>query len=397
VSLFKRPVEMRTITSVPVAPFNVGSAWNPRTIGVTNAMSVPSVAAAISLLTSNISTLPLDAYRASYSSDGTPERITPPVLLREPSPTLNLQEWLSQLVRSICTHGNAYGYVTERDGFGYPSAIEWLDPASVVVDERAGIRVYLVNGTRVSTEDIVHIRWQPVPGSVVSPSPLDSLRHSVAIALGAMDYKNDWFSNGGVPPGVFKNIDKVVDSTEAETIKERLVAAIQRHQPIVHGSDWDYSTVQMPATSAEYEQTMKSVANAVASVYGVPASRIGGDPGGSMTYSTVEMESIDFVTYCLRPWLERIERHLSALLPSNVYVCFDTDELLRTDTEARWRVNLLKRQIGATSVNEIRANENEPPIPGGDDFTPLAAEITTYTAAKQAAQDGPVPNSGSAA
>ena len=48
---------------------------------------------------------------------------------------------------------------------------------------------------------------------------------------------------------------------------------------------------------AQFIETMKLTATNVAAIYGVPPDRVGGEKSSSLTYSTVEQDSIDFVGF----------------------------------------------------------------------------------------------------
>jgi hypothetical protein len=52
-------------------------------------------------------------------------------------------------------------------------------------------------------------------------------------------------------------------------------------------------------------------------------------------------------------------------------VKFNSDALIRADLKTRWEVNKLRVDMGAASINEIRLQEDQPPLPkGGDEFGP---------------------------
>jgi HK97 family phage portal protein len=100
-------------------------------------------------------------------------------------------------------------------------------------------------------------------------------------------------------------------------------------------------------------------------VYGIPPEMIGGEAGSSNTYANVEQQQINFVMFTLRPWLVRLETAFSALLPDRQYVKFNSDALIRADLKTRWEVNQIRVNLGAASLDEIRAQEDEPPLPNG--------------------------------
>jgi HK97 family phage portal protein len=149
----------------------------------------------------------------------------------------------------------------------------------------------------------------------------------------------------------------------------------------VYGKDWTYNAISVPPEEAQFVETMKLTTNTVASVYGIPPEMIGGESGSSMTYANVEQQQINFVMFTLRPWLVLLETAFSALLPDRQYVKFNSDALIRADLKTRWEVNQIRVDMGAANIDEIRAQEDEPPLPNGQGQqygprTPLPASNT---------------------
>jgi HK97 family phage portal protein len=196
---------------------------------------------------------------------------------------------------------------------------------------------------------------------------------SVSTGLSAQEYTDTWFSSGGVPPGTFKNVNQVVDQKEAALIKQRVVEAIRTRQPIVYGKDWQYDAITLPAGEVSFVETMRMTASQIAAIYGVPPELVGGETGGSMSYSSPQGREIELIQLTLLPWISKLEEHLSALLPRGQFVCFDADSLVRLDPVARWMVYEKQRLIGATNIDEIRNKEHMQPLPDGkgQDYTPL--------------------------
>ena len=366
-SLFGLPEpEERAVTesSVPWAePFNVGSL--SATVNPDAALSLGSVYAANRLLAQSISTLPLKAYRRGDETR-VPLR-TLPVLFNDLVSAGELVPWLHRCVTSLGLRGNAYGLVIRRDGFGFPTLIEWLDPATVTVDDRPGRGRpgWLVSGREVAAEGIVHIPWFTLPGQKLGLSPISAFAKTLGIGLNAQNYATSWFEAGGFPPGVMRNETKTISQTEAEEIKIRVRAAIRSRDPLVTGADWNYTAISVPPEEAQFIETMKMTTNQIASIYGIPPEMIGGESGSSMTYANVEQQQINFVMFTLRPWLVALESAFSALLPDRQYVKFNADALIRADLQTRWEVNKIRVEMGESNIDEIRTQEDKPPLPNG--------------------------------
>ena len=339
-----------------------GENWT--TVSQQRALSLSSVFAANRVIAGTVSTLPLKAYRDL--GDTRQPMATLPQLFEQLRTSGQLRPWLHRFFTSLALRGNAFGLIISRDGFGFPTVIEWLDPALVSVDDRPNVRPgWLFNGREVPREDMVHVPWFTLPGQVLGLSPIGAFATTMGVGLNAQTYASEWFQNGGFPPGTLQNTEKqLISVEEAQIIKARTVQAIKTRQPLVYGRDWKYDPISVPPGEAQFLETIKATATQVAHIYGLPPEEIGGDTGSSMTYATVELNQIKLAG-ALRQWMVTFEEAFSALLPERQYVRFNADALVRTDLMTRWQVNRIRLEVGAANLDEIRAQEDQTPLPNG--------------------------------
>ena len=81
-----------------------------------------------------------------------------------------------------------------------------------------------------------------------------------------------------------------------------------------------------------------------------------------MTYGNREQDSLDLVTFGLRPWLVRFEESLTALLPRPQYAKFNIDAIVRADLETRMRSHAIALAAGIETNAEARDVEDRPPL-----------------------------------
>jgi HK97 family phage portal protein len=379
--------EQRAIDSVP---WDVGGPTRPSTVSADQALGLVPVFAAVRLLASQVASLPLQAYR---KTGDTRARIASPALFVHPSVQGTLYDWLHRCVTSLALRGNAYGLITQRDRDQYPTMVEWLHPDDVFVDDRQASGpgsftnpTWYWQGRIIPAEDLIHIPWFTVPGRVQGLSPIGACAATISTGISAQNYTADWFDNGAVPPGEFRNTAKTINQDEADIISARLTAAIRRRRPLVYGNDWEYKPISVSAHEAKFVETLKMNATQVAAIYGIPPEMIGGEAGGPLTYNTVEQNSLNFLKFTLRPWLELLEGAFYRLTPRPQYVKFNIDGLLRSDLTTRMSAYTTSRNIGLNNIDEIRALEDLPPLPNGrgQDYTPL--EILAKQAGPQPVQ-----------
>ncbi|MFF7183267.1 phage portal protein [Streptomyces sp. NPDC008121] len=353
-------VSKRAITSLPWG----GGGSGMGSVSPERAVALIPLFACVRILADSIASLPVQTYRRN---GGSREILTfVPSLLFAPAARDNLFEWLHKAVVSLALRGNAYGLITARDDFGFPTSIEWLNPDDVWVDElRPTLPVFYWQGQIVPAEQIVHIPWVALPGRVVGLSPVQVFARTIGVGLSATEYGLSWFDNGGTPPAVMKNSGKTINPDEAEEISDRLAARVRARKPLVYGSDWDFTALKVNPEESQFIETMRLNASQIAAIYGVPPEMVGGDSGGSMTYANVEQNAINFVGFTLRPWLARLEAKLSALMPGREFVKFNVDAMIRVDLMTRYQAHHQALEDGWRNRDDIRALEDLPPLPDG--------------------------------
>lgn len=352
-----RSVEQRTLDSVP---WNAGGSLTPASASQERALRMGPVFSAVRLIADTVSTLPLKAYRKQ--GDVRQPITTLPALFRDLDDRGELVTWLKRCVTSLMLRGNAYGYVTARDGMGYPTVIQWLDPSDVSCNDiNPWAPIWYWQGRVIPSEDLLHIPWFVIAGKAQGLSPIEAFAVTTSTGLQAQEYGSSWFAAGGVPPGTFRNTRKEVNQQIASAISDRLVAAVRSRRPIVFGADWEYTPITVPPEQAQFIETMAATATQIAAIYGLPPEYLGGNSGDSLTYSTVEQNQIR-LNQALRPLLVLLEDALSAVLPSRQQVRFNADATARADLKTRYEAYEIAKRIGLLDDDEIRALEDLPPL-----------------------------------
>jgi HK97 family phage portal protein len=346
-----------------VGDMPVSSTYAAVPVNPTTALQHSAVWACVNLIAGSISTLPLAAYRRG---DRDPLPDLPP-LLRQPSATMNLPEWLYAALQSLLLRGNCYGQIVDRAGAGLlPAQCELLAPDRVQVEANGRV-IYRIDGQEVDPASIWHVRAYTSAGNVVGLSPIAHARQAVGLGMAAEKYGAKFFGQSAIPSGVLTT-DHRIDSEQATNLKARWRAAHAGNRDIaVLGDGAKFQAVTISPEEAQFLETTRANAATVCRYFGVQPELIGGESGGSLTYANVEQRALDFLTFGVRPWLVRLEAAISALLSSTTTVKFNAAALVRTDLLTRYQAHESAIRAGWKLRSEVRELEDLPPIAGIDD------------------------------
>lgn len=362
-----------------------------------SALQCGHVLSCVRVLGEDLSSLPLYGYQqvGRYRQPIQPWMATAKFLanpfIDEIRPTTG---WF-RLAASRALRGNAYCYITNRDELGYPTegSLLPLHPDKVNLRRENGHQVWRVNGVVVDAADIWHVPWVTLPGVDLGLSTIEYFAQGIGIALATEAFGAQYFGQGTVMSGVLTS-DQALAEDKVRAVYRRLIkrhgGLRHAHLPLVLEAGLKWQPLTVNPNEAQFLETRGFNRDAIAGFFGVPARRIGatakvGQGGGK----GADSEQNHYVINTLRHWAIAFEDHLVPLLRTGDKARFDLDAMLRADPETRWRIHQTKRAIAAAPVNEIRADEDLPPIadPRADDaFAPLNSAQSgdgTTTAAGQ--------------
>lgn len=337
-----------------------------------NAMTLSAFYACVTLLADTIASLSVKAYRQSGSA---PVEVSPQPRLFQgsgPYPETTWFEWLWMLMESLVVTGNSFGYVTARDGEDRPTAIMPVHPDVLAVQTETlpGATwpevTYRVNGVRLPSHDVVHIKRFPVAGAALGLSPIQKAASAVGLALAAERYGLNYFRDSANPSSVLES-DLPLDDENTRRLQQQWIATHGgKRRPAILSGGVKWRPIAITPNESQFLETRQFQRSEIAMWFRIPPHMIGDTTKTTSWGTGLEQQSRGFVIYTLRPWLTSIEQALSMLLPRGQFAKFNIDGLLRGDVKARWEAYRLGRDTGVYSVNEIRALEDLPPVGDGD-------------------------------
>jgi len=288
-----------------------------------------------------------------------------------PEPRLysHWDEFVVQAYASLATRGDAYVHATDWDWDTFlPSRFMVLDPDKVTVQFDAdGIRRYQLDGADLYTPDVLHLRYLTIPGWPQGLSPLQGAAGNLRSAGALEQYGADLAERGGITWGVLTSDQRITDR-QAEIAQARWTRAAQRRRgaPAVLGNGMKLDTLTLAPKDMALLELRTFDEQRISAAFGVPPFLVGLDQPGGMTYSNVT-SLFDFHWRRLRPVAKRLTNALSAwALPVGRKVHLNAGDYVTPTLQERTPAYKAMAEAGALTVNEWRALENLPPLPGGD-------------------------------
>lgn len=338
-------------------------------IGDFQALRNMTVYGCVQLLANTIAMLPMKAYRDD--GNGFPVEVSKaPKVIEQPVPNMTQYDFKWMMVQSLALRGNFYAYVTGRDENLWPTGLLPIHPDWVQVtvpgDPYTWVEPkYMIGGKEVSGNDVLHIKRFVQPGYPQGLSPIRQAAAAIGMALSVEEYGFRYFRDTANPSGQLVS-SEVIPSTDAEEIQKRWIQSHGgRRLPAVLGGGFKWEPISISPEESQFLQTRQFQDNQIMRMFGIPPHMLGDHTKATSWGTGIEQLSIGFLTFTLNSWLACMEEPFSRILPRPQYVLFDTDVLLRGDTQSRWEAHQLARNIGARNADEIRAMEGQPPIPDG--------------------------------
>jgi len=333
---------------------------------IENAQQSVAVAAAVDLIASVVSELPLDIYTGKGSAR---RQIATPGHLEDPAGDgYGYQDWAYQALYSYLYRGNVYGDILGRSrdsvGQGYITQLLFHHPDRVSGSVVDGKVKWFIDG-QDATSRMYHRRVNPVPGQIEGQSPIRRNAVQVGISLAATRFGKGWFDADANPTGILRNTLGSTDADKSKMVKERFMAALRgTREPIVMGRGWEWQTISVTPEESQFLQTMGYSEAQSARIFGPGIAEIlGYETGGGMTYANVQDRDIQLLKYAIGRWIRRFERIIYDMLPKPQYAILNRDALLETNTLQRYQAYASALGNAAwKEVNEVRELENLPAL-----------------------------------
>jgi HK97 family phage portal protein len=157
-----------------------------------------------------------------------------------------------------------------------------------------------------------------------------------------------------------------------QLLQERFAGAMNSGRPMLLDRGLTWQQLNITPEDAQMLESRKFSGEEICRIFGVPPAMVGYGDKSSNWGTGKEADVLGFVKFTLRRRIKRVEQALQKQLLSaadraaGVSISFNLDALLRADSAGRASFYQSGLQNGWFTINEVRALENLPPVPGGD-------------------------------
>lgn len=302
---------------------------------VKEALGIPAIYRAVSLLSQVASSLQLKEYRNEVEIPAAP-------VVRRPQKEWTPGAFTRDTVFYMASRGEAIWLVTERDVAGFASDLVPVAPETMQSDWN-GIRHdwYRIgnDGRRrdFNPRDVVHIPLMRDPSTGRGIGPLQSCGVAANVAVEADQWAARYFL--GSIPSIYLESKVPLAGNDPDEIKSRWLQDPPNVPKVGYGIEphnlgIDPETAQLTA-SRMYSRGESAL------MFGIPGRMLEySESGTSITYASVGDLATELIRLTLGPaYLEQIEQAFSDLRPRGTEVRYDVEGFERADIKTRYEIH----------------------------------------------------------
>ena len=335
-----------------------------------------AVLSCVRVLAESIASMPFNVYRRipGGGKEIAEDHPLQDVLAYEPNDWMTSFEWREWMQSQMLLWGNAFSLIKP----GRRGSVDQLIPLhasrmEIVRLENGRLQYqYREDGkptpTNYRQDQIFHLRWLS-SDAVTGYVPTTLSQDAIGLARATELYSSSFFGNGA-QSGTYIETDQPFKPDAIQRFKQQWDEAhrgpMKAFGTVVMPHGFHKKTDPVNNQHSALIETRRHQLAEVARAYRVPLHML--NDLGDVRHSTVEQAAIDFVTFGLYPHCRRWQfacRRDLITQDRDYFVEFDTTALLAGDFAARAQFMREAFNMGALSVDEIRAQIGYNPLPDG--------------------------------
>ncbi len=343
------------------------------TVNEEKSLTLTSVWSCISIISRTMATMPLPVYRrVDKNKDIAYDSPLYDLLHNNPNPEQTTYQWRSLMSVHQLLWGAGISWIEFDKKTGQPVAL-WPIPPWRASPERtkSGDLVYKVTmfdgGTKVlqASEVVVFESMSTTRDRWISPIQIH--RETIGAAVVVKEFGAKIFGQGVNPAGTLSGVTfGKEDSQESLRRKYGGYEGLgNAHKLMFIEEGMKFDKIGLPPQDAQYLETRKFNVTEIGRIFNVPNFMLNLSDGSSNWGTGLEEQKGAFMTFTMLPYTTQWEQELKKkLFFTTIYFPeFNMEGLLRANLKARTEAYWKLWQMGALNPDEIRAKENQNPLP----------------------------------
>jgi len=347
------------------------------------ALNIPTLAGCIELMSNTIAMLPVKLYVEEGGKVSEVLNDNRTKLLNDDTlDTLDGFQFKKALIMDYLLKGNGYAYINKQQGQVISLHYVKEEQVSININSNPIFKNYdvLVYGDTYKPYDFIKLLRNTRDGAT-GTGIIESNPKLLSVCYNSLDYENTLAKTGGNKKGFIKAATKLTQEV-IDLLKQQWNNMYSKNSEncvvLNNGLDFQEST----STSTEMQMNENKITNGdeICKILNVPPSILAGD--GKQTPQDKEK----FIQLAILPHLKALETALNRDLlqykerngVKSFYFAIDTKDLLKGDIEKRFKAYEIAIKNKILGINEIRYQEDKPPIEAFNDIAILGLNDVLY-------------------
>lgn len=348
-------------------------------VTASDALSVSTVLACVTLIARSLASVPLILYRRSGAGRA-PADDHPlfPILRDLANPLQTAFDVRQALFSDVLLYGNAYAEIQWSED-GYPVGLWPLPPEQVQLYVNGNELLYRVSGSVFGSD--ARVRWLPerrvhhmrglVVQGLLGVSPLRAA-NAIGLAIATEEFGARYFGEGAHPSVVLSHPAKLTPeavSNLRRSFEAQWSGMSNAHRVAVVGEGVRPEAMRIAPNESQFLETRAFQVEEICRIFGVSPGLVGA--AQTQTYASAEQDLIRFRELTLGPLAKAHEQAISRDLllegeRAGLFARYKLGDLQATDLKTRFDTYMTAKQAGLFTTNEIREMEDYNPVQGGE-------------------------------
>ena len=349
----------------------------------TKSLKEVTVYTCIKILSETLAKLPLKIYQDKSGVRKASDHYLYTLLKLRPNPYMSAVDFWKCLETQRNIYGNAYaapdilrnGKIIGLYPLDASRMSVYVDDVGLLSSSNSVWYIYTDNAGvqhKFNSDEILHFKGVTTNG-LIGLSVIESLRGSIENAKASEDFLNNSYKNGMQSAGIINyvgDLSPAAENTFREKFEQMSSGLKNANRISLLPIGYQYQSMALKLTDAQFLENSRFTIQQLTAAYGIKPHQVNDQTKTSFA-STAEANR-EFYTDTLLSILTMYEQELTYKLfldkeiADGYYVKFNADVILRADQQKRYAAYAVAVQNGFKKPNEIRAMEEDPPDPDGD-------------------------------